>query len=555
MKHLIMVFAAASVCFAAYPDMEFHDLRVAQGRPFFTNTKSYNSYYLFGSPLGIFEFDSSRVSLELGYELLRFSHRTEVDYIDGRQSSCNDNMGTHRLTVPVLRVAKPERAFFQIFYTPDFTWHSVDAKDISAFWLDDDGHTINESVESFAWTRKLPMQRFGFVAAGQSVSGTFGGALTVDGYIGKSGFDLTHASSQMADAVNTDQTRTFMGFERLRLDFSSRVHQSVRAGVFFGITAHLDTLYAPVETGEEPIADRSFQMNIPVVGGFVNFNGAELLPMPVHSSLSLQYASGRFVHTVKEKDNRGGVDGFGNRHSIINDSLQFLWMAQSAIPFEGHTFKPGLLLGYSSVSWNLYMPDTDNDPFKIGGAVPFSNSNFNELRFGFGTGFEFLNYADLFAEYTIKVAALNYGSYFFRDEDGERVSETLHPGIPAQKRSRAYHRVSLGASTSLHNYLKLPVEITPRAAYFADGFINNTATRWGGFSEKRPHGLYAPEYALNYFQRITGFTLGVDVNAPEKNLGASLYTTFLYRSIMKYIRNNGFEMGLAFTYAIPGAAK
>ncbi|MDR0306847.1 MAG: hypothetical protein LBI42_08420 [Chitinispirillales bacterium] len=527
MRSLVAVFAAASVCFGAYSDMAFHDLRLSEGRSFFTNNEAYNSYYLYGSPLGIFEIDSSQMSLELGYKLKSFNQA--IDNLPKR------DFGTHDLTLPVFRVGEPGRAFFQAFYMPDFRWNNIDYRNGSSS------------------AQNLPIQRFGLSVAGQTQSGSFGGAFTADGYLGSSSLE----ESNQADFQKT--TRELLGFEKLRLDFNSKVHQTLRMGAFFQVTAHVDTLYYVVKEGEYRNEDRSFQMNIPSVGGYIDFDGGDLLPVPVHSTISLQYASGRSVHTIKDGVNYPDVDALGNRDAIINDSLRFMWMAKAAVPFKGHTFKPGLLLGYANGSGKLHEPDKDNSPFKMGGILPFSHYNLGELQFGLGSGFEFLNYSDLFLEYTVTGATLKYGSFYYRYENGDRVSQGNRPNFPEQERKRTLHRISFGASTQLHNYLEMPVEITPRIAYFADGFTSGAGTNYwdidaqfGGDQDKR----YNPEYYLDHFQRTAGFTLGADICAPEKGLGGAVYMTFLSISVPGTdISASGFELGMAFTLTIPGAGR
>ncbi|MDR2727753.1 MAG: hypothetical protein LBB56_01375 [Chitinispirillales bacterium] len=354
-KILIAVLLVSSACLAQHPALDLYGKRLIEGRPFLTFEDIYDSYDLFNSPLGVFEIDSSSLSIEAGYSLFSL-----------------DNNKRHYFSIPVLRMGEPRRAYFQVFYGPDLLSYD----------------TPDESMS-------LPLHRFGLTLAAQSQSGLFQASIMSSGYIGTQSFK------------NSSDSRALAGLEDLRFDFGSQPHPMARVGVFIGAALNIDTLKNS-ETLE--CEDRSAHVVLPSFGGFVDFNGHNL---PVRSHLSLQYSSGRFVYVSKdEKINSYGVDGLGNEYSIKNDSLQFIWMTAGRIPVKEHFIKPGLLLGFSANAGKLHWPDEDSDPFKMKDAVEGGSFDLTEVYFGIGAGFEAFSYADMFIEYVHNSASLNYGEHF-----------------------------------------------------------------------------------------------------------------------------------------------
>jgi hypothetical protein len=486
---VIFIAAAASACFAQSRAVDKHGSMMAEGRPFITDGGLYNNYDLDGSPLGLFDIDSSRLSAEVGYRYLGLR-----------------GFDRHDLSGQKIRMGEPRRAFFEVFYGPDFL--SYRAKNLNG--------------------ASLPLQRFGFAAASQTPSGFFGTSLSADGYIG----------TQMWE--KGDSSRWLVGFDRLRIDMRSQAHPLVRVGAFANVALRVDTLYAPpVQLSPDVIRkheDRSGQVNLPELGGSVDFGGGD---MPVRSNLSISYTSSRFVYVTKDvagTNNRDGVDSLGNENTIINDSIQLFWMAQGRVPVaDGYAVTPGLLFGWSNNAGQMFNPHSEGDMFKLGDAIKDSSYALGALYFGLGTGFEASRYADLHIEYTASLWSLTRGNGF----------------PPPTVTSRALHHTAFGVSTSLHEYVDMPLKVTPRIAYFISGSSGIVGSRW---SDREPlnlqpgkskmYPLYNPQNFLAGFTRITGFTLGVDGAALEDMLSLSFYVTFL-SSKNDLDSRGGTELGLS----------
>jgi len=490
-KILIAVLLISSVSFAQHPALDLYSTRLAEGRPFFTYQGIYDSYDLFNSPLGVFEIDSSSLSIEVGYNLLSL----------GKEKG-------HFFTLPLLRMGEPGRAYFQVFYGPDFL-------------------SYDESIT-------LPLHRFGLTLAAQSESGLFQASISSSGYIGTQSWK------------EGNDTRAILGLDNLRFDFGSRVHPMARVGVFIGAALYVDTLKSPERYGstyEQLRIDRSAQVVLPAFGGFVDFGGGHF---PVYNHLSLQYASSRFVYVAKNETNRGGVDGLGNEYSVINDSLQLFWLAAGRIPLGEHFIKPGLLVGFSATSGQLHWPDEDSDPFKMKDAIDGGFFDLTEVYFGIGTGFEVFNYADLFIEYVYNSASLDYGDYAGFNNSSN---------FPT---SRGFHNFALGASTPLHEYLSLPLSLTPRIAYFMSQSAGAVEARRMEIDPLNPimngkskEARYRPQTYLHGREFISGITIGLDAQSPDTKFGGSLYTTFLNK---RQGRQSGIEMGVVLAFAVPGPA-
>jgi len=486
---LIVMAVAAQACFAQSRAVDKHASTMAEGRPFMTDGGLYNSYDLDNSPIGLFDIDSSRLSAEVGYAYCGLG-----------------GFSRHDLSSQKLRMGEPGRAFFEVFYGPDFLSYEGD----------------------MAENASLPLQRFGLTLAAQTASGFFGAALSADGYIGTQKWE------------NGDSSRWLAGFDRLRIDMRSQVHPLVRVGAFVNAALRVDTLYAPPSSaGQRRHEDRSGQVNLPELGGSVDFGGED---MPIRSNLSVSYASSRFVYVTKGVSGFAidGVDGRGNENSIINDSIQLFWMAQGRFPLtDDYVVKPGLLFGWSNNAGQMFVPHPDGDMFKLGNSINNSSYTLSALYFGAGSGFQALKYADLHVEYTASLLSLETGN-----------------GFPAPTAtSRTLHNTAFGVSTKLHEYIEMPVKLTPRVAYFISGSTFITGSRYSDmepiniYPGKSKAYLYAPQDFLAGFERISGFTFGVDGQALEDRLSAQFWMTFLTSKINSD-SNGGMELGLSVGFSM-----
>ena len=492
---LLAVIIASSICFAYTNVMGKHGNMMIEGRPFLSDAGLYNSYDLFGSPLGLFDLDSSRIAINAGY----------------RYFGVGDARG-HYLSGQAIRMGEPGKAFFEVFYGPDILSHKR--------------APVLNSQNLDMTTSSLTLQRFGLVLANRSGSGFFGASLLADGYIGNQKWN------------NDDNVRTLMGFERLRIDMGSQPHPSIRINLYAGVTARLDTLNSPPAAQRHE--DRSFHMTLPEIGLNINFGGDD---MPIQTNLSVEYASARFVYTSK---NAGWNIPFsnvsvekGDAPAIVNDSLKLFLMAQGRVPvseaLEEYVIKPGVILGFTSNNGKLRQPDgEDNYPIKLGDNLPDYGYDLTGFHFGAGTRFQASKYAGVHVEYIGSAMSLSVDSAYGR----------------AAVASRMLHHTSFGVSTHLHDHLTLPLEITKRVAYFISGSAGIIPPRHSNIAPmniipgQSKAGLYQADTFLSGFQRTSGFTFGVDGQGLDGLLSTSFWMTFLSTKTASR-KNSGLELGLS----------
>ncbi|MDR2694278.1 MAG: hypothetical protein LBB74_08730 [Chitinispirillales bacterium] len=497
----VLVFAVAapiSLCLAQTRAIDKRGDMLFEGRPFFTDSALYNGYDLGGSPLGLFDRGSPRHAVDVGY----------------RYAGLGDGAG-HYMNGMSFTEGGPGIAYFRFSYGPDLLSRKNGGNETS-----------------------LTLHRFGLVVAGQAGSGIIRGSLVADGFYGNQKW------------AESDSARTFMGFERLRLDLGSRIHPALRIGVFFGVIGRYDSLYIPVPPNMRPESvpersDRAGQINLPEFGASLDFGEDGL---PVRSNLTFSYALSRFINTSKDPllsppytwkpmpiptDKYGyTTDKNGNTDAIRNDSFDLFWVTRGRVPVKesGFAFNPGLLFGLTGNAGEMRQPTDDNNIINLGDAK--SSYDLSGIWFGLGTGFEALKYADAHLEYTLADMSLS-----------------VTPAVGAEKEvSRTLHHVSVGVSSRLNEYVELPVVIVPRLAWFASGTAGVLGARRlslspldlaGGMS-KAP--LYWPERFLDGFRRVSGFTIGVDGHAFEGRLNASVWTTILSSSVEA--EDGGLEFGL-----------
>jgi hypothetical protein len=311
----------------------------------------------------------------------------------------------------------------------------------------------------------------------------------------------------------------------------------------------VDTLYEPLGlvggSNPRPHEDRSGQVNLPELGGSVDFGGED---MPVRSNLSISYASSRFVYVTKAVGNvptsADGVDALGNEPTIINDSIHLFWMAQGRVPInDDYTVKPGVLFGWSNNAGQMFYPHPEGDMFKLGNAMKDSSYTLGALYFGAGTGFQAFQYADLHVEYMASLWSLKYGDKF-------RIAPAA-----STTASRALHHTAFGVSTQLHEYIDMPLKVTPRIAYFISGESGIAGSRWSDVEplnvapNKSKAYLYSPQNFLDGFTRITGFTFGVDGAALGDMLSMSFWAAFL-SSKKGSDTESGTELGLSLGFRL-----
>jgi hypothetical protein len=480
---IMALVAAASTGVAQSRAIDRHANMLMEGRPFFTDAAHYNSYHLGGSPVGLFDIGSGRLSAEARYGYYGLGDETG-----------------HYLSGQTVRMGQPDRSYFELFYGPDILSHKNTGNDANA--------------------ASLTLHRFGLTMATQTTDGFFRSALSAEGYIGGQEWE------------RGDDRRAQMGFERIRLDMGSQVHPYLRVAFFFNLTLHLDTLYTPNNVQE----DRSSQMNLPEFGGNIDIGAPEI---PVRANLSVTCALSRFVYTYKgAAAGHPPVDPRGNANPIMNDSLRITLLAQGTFGInDDFTLMPGLLIGYYGLNGEMRVPHVENAPLQPGDPISGTAYSLSGIYLGAGTGFRAAGYADLHAEYVGAMMSLNSGSVY---------------GPPLVK-SRTLHQMSFGVSTPLHEYLEIPLNITPRIAYFISGSAGVVSPVHSGVDPlnivpgRSKGARYMPQTFLSGFRRTSGFTFGIDGAALEEQLSAAFWMTFLSKSGMD---RGGMELGLSVGYSI-----
>jgi len=426
------------------------------------------------------------------------SPRLAVD-VGYRYAGWGDGSG-HYLSGQSFTMGNPDHVFFRVFYGPDILSHKNGGNEAS-----------------------LALHRFGFMAAAQGTDGTFRSSILADGFYGGQKW------------AAGDSSRSIMGFERLRFDVGSQLHSLVRLGLFFGVIGRVDTLDVPEDTLRQ---DRSGQINLPEFGGSLDFGGEG---MPFHSIVTFSYALSRFVYTSKPAPSLFTVppiDSNGNASVITNDSFNLFWMTRMRVPVNesGFTFNPGLLVGYTENSGEMRNPSEDNSIINIGDVR--STYKLSGIWFGAGTGFEAQKYADIHVEYALSDMSLTV------DPDNN----------PGGKRSRVLHHVSMSVSSKLNEFVEIPVTLVPRLGYFASGTAGLVGERRLSLDPlnivpgKSKAPLYSPELFLEGFERVSGFTIGLDAKALEERLNASIWTTILSSSVEG--ADGGLEFGLRVGFAV-----
>lgn len=372
MKSCILIISALSICLAQTFKEDLLTGRLSSAHPHLTDAETYNSYDLAHSPLGTFENDSNRLTLQTSY-----LHRS---WNDVSQTGYNGNY----LTLPSVRIGQPKVAFFEIAYGPQFL-------------------SSNHSSTVFSLTE----HRFAITLAGQTPSALFQTSLSGCGSIGKQTWE--------AD----DYNRIVLDLDRLRIDLGSQIHPLLRLGFHGGVSARIDTLTDP--TGFHQ--DRFFQTDLPSYGGYADFGSENV---PVRSNLSLDFSSKRFVYVSK------GIPPYmpnGNENAIIYDSLNLSWQTMAHIPVGEYQIKPAFLFGWSKNSAQLYTPHEENDPLKLGPAIDQANYTLSRIKFGLGINLEAKQYATVFTEYHLSSQSIDCGQAFTQPQTSERALHSLAIGL------------------------------------------------------------------------------------------------------------------------------
>jgi len=391
----------------------------------------------------------------------------------GYRSSDLGGWSGQRWNAPTLTMGNPGTSFFQVFYGPHILSDKNGGNDVS-----------------------LPLHRFGLVGATQASSGAIRAAFSVTGFYGDQEWDVGN------------EERMIGGVERLRLDIGSRLHPLLRLGLFVSG----DVKYEEINITRQ---HRSCQTDMPVIGANLDVGGEDF---PVRGNLDFSYAWNRFVYTRFEGD---------NANAIRNDSLNLFLTTQASLsPLSDDklVIKPGLILGLTNNSGEQREPEAGNNyPINLGGAIPNSQYGLMGFWFGAGAGFGVFGYVDAYVEYMLAAMSLDCESGY----------------APPPVKSRTLHYTSFGLSTSVNKYVEMPIVINPRLAYFISGMSRDVGGAYSrlGLNPLNPRTgngtndlLYNPQSFLSDFAHISGFTIGVDGQALEGQVEASVWAAFLSSS-------------------------
>jgi hypothetical protein len=463
----------------------------AYGTPRFTDQTAYNEYDFCGSPLGLFEKESSTVHLELAFKTFSLSNANSADSFT---ESANG------LVIPNLTVGKRDNLYIMLNYEPA--------------WLEQKavGQTLLLS----------PLHRFGFLAAAETPSKYMRFGIAGKGYTGT----LTTSAGP--------NTRTVMGLTQLSAFLGSQVHPLVRIGIHGGATGNLDSLNDKAHVFE----DRFFYGTVPSYGADVNM-GME--SVPVQSNFNIDFASNHFVYVTKgmapEKPD-------GSEDALVGDSLSWQWNTMGKIGYAGFLYQPALSLEYWRNRIQEYTPGEKNYPLQYGPARKDTNWTFSSFTLGIGASSVLQTYGKAWFEYGHEFFQASYGAgentpgqsrgydYIGLGLEG---NVNAIPGLHMPKSIEAFLR--LGYCNMREN--------SRFGQYHGDEFrqFTQVTARSEFFGDKSPYSL-----ALGADERVSRFSMGAGGTFFNGMLGADFMLAFLSRDAA--IKESGVEFGVGVEYKI-----
>ncbi|HUI92996.1 MAG TPA: hypothetical protein VLX68_12175 [Chitinivibrionales bacterium] len=461
----------------------------AYGTPRFTDPDAYNEYDAFGSPLGIFEKESSSVHLELGWNMLSLVNAKTAD--SGSESS-------NVPVIPELTVGKRDILYLMFDYEPA--------------WLE---RTSAGQTLSLA-----PLHRFGVTVAAETPAKYMRFGIVATGYTGT----LTTSAGQ--------DSRTVMGLTRLSAYLGSQVHPLVRIGIHGGATGNLDSLRDLTNTFE----DRFFYGTIPSYGGDVNI-GTE--GVPVQSNFNLDIASNHFVYVTK---GMAPQKPDGNEDALVGDSVSWQWNTIGKIGYAGFTYQPALSMEYWRNKIQDYAPGPKNYPLQYGPARGDTNWAFSSFTLGIGASSLLQTYGKAWFEYgheffwaSFGAGANTPGKSRGYDYIGLGLEGNVNavPGLRIPKSVEAFCRLG-------YDNMRLN---SRWGQYHGDEFRQFTPVE-ARSQFSNDNGEYSLAFGSD--QRVSRFSLGAGGTFFNRMLGADFTLAFLSG------QESGFEFGVGVEFMLKG---
>jgi hypothetical protein len=465
--------------------------RQAYGIPRFSDWTAYNEYDFCGSPLGLFEKESSSVHLELAYRFFSLANAHSADSVSG---SANVPV------IPNLTVGKRNILYIMLGYGP--AW--LDQKAI--------GQTLSLA----------PLHRFGVTVATETPEKYLRFGIVGKGYYGTLKTSLG------------PNTRTVMGLTQLSAFLGSQVHPLVRIGIHGGSTGNLDSL----KDQGQFLEDRFFYGTVPSYGGDISV-GME--GIPVQSNFSITAATNHFVYVTKGLFSQKPD---GNEDALSGDSIAWQWNILGKFGYAGFQYQPALSMGYWRSKIQNYTPGEKNYPLQYGPARKDTNWTFSSFTLGLGASSLLQTYGKAWFEYGHEFFWASYGAGAntpgrSRGYDyiglGLEGNVNAIPGLNMPKSIEAFLR--LGYCNTRQN--------SRFGQYHADEFRQFGTVGPGSqlSGDKSPYSL-----SFGADERVSRFSLGAGGTFFNRMLGVDVMLAFLSREAAT--KESGLEFGVGVEYIL-----
>jgi hypothetical protein len=468
----------------------------AMGSPTFSDNTAYNEYDFCGSPLGLFEKESTDVRISLDFRSLSESNSASAD---------SASRYSNTLTIPGLTLGKRNVMYVMLDYTPDW---------------------VSETNNSIA-TQITPLHRFGLVFAAQIPSKIIRFGVAAQGYIG------SETTNQPALA---DESRTVMGVTTLCAYLGSQVHPLVRIGIHGGATGNIDTLEQPANLEQ----DRFFYGTIPVLGGSVCF-GTD--GFPVRSNFNIDFATNNFVYVTKGLI---GQKPDGNEDALEGDSMAWQWETMGRIPGAGVVYQPSFSLEYINSKVREFFPSEKNYPLTYGAEKTGTNWTMAAFTFGLGTSALVLDWGRAWLEWQHESFSLSYGPTL-DSTDKSRGYDRI--GIGLEGNIHAIPAFKMPSSMEL--FLRLGycnMRTNGRFGSYAGDEFRLFNSLQSGSQLSGPSSPY--QVAMAGDERVSRFTTGFGATFLHRMFEADLELGFLSLDAADGTKNSGFEFGFGIDYNI-----
>jgi hypothetical protein len=470
----------------------------AMGSPTLSDNTAYNEYDFCGSPLGLFEKESTDVRLSLAFRSLSERNSTSADSF---------NRYSNSLILPGITLGKRNVMYVMLDYAP--SWVS--------------------RVDTSVTTKMAPLHRFGLVFAAQIPSKVIRFGVAAQGYVGSESTD---------EPASAGRSRTLMGVTTLNAYLGSQVHPLVRIGIHGGATGNLDSLEEPQHVQE----DRFFYGTIPIIGGTVGF-GKE--GFPVWSNFSIDFATNNLVYVTKgnflQKPD-------GNEDALLADSLAWKWETMGRIPAGGVVYQPSFSLEYMKCRVKEFYASEKNYPLTYGAERPDMNWTLGSFTFGLGASALVMDWGRAWVEWAHEYFSLSYGAAI-DSIDKSRGYDRIGVGIEGN--IHAIPALKMPSSTEL--FIRLGycnMRTNGRFGPYAGDEFRLFNSMSAPSLRSGPNSPY--HVTLNNDERLSRFTVGFGATFLQRMFEANFVLGFL--GLQDDMTENGFEFGFGLDYNL-GVAK